>query len=116
MITRTWHGIVPTTKKDNYLDYLLRTGLHDYSGTKGNLGLQVLRKVEGDITHFLLITFWDSTDSIKVFAGEQYEKARYYPEDADYLLEMEPFVQHYEVMEMRSSSPDKGPLKLPVNG
>ena len=39
----------------------------------------------------------ESHEAIRAFAGEDLEKARYYPEDADYLLELEPTVTHYEV-------------------
>lgn len=35
---------------------------------------------------------------IRRFAGEDYEKARYYPEHRKFLLELEPFVEHYEVI------------------
>ncbi|ELR70349.1 hypothetical protein C900_04034 [Fulvivirga imtechensis AK7] len=99
MIARTWHGIVPISKKEAYYQYLQKTGLQDYSSIKGHLGLQVLQRDEQDVTHFFLITFWDSYESIKRFAGEQYEKARYYPEDHNFLLELEPMVQHFEVLE-----------------
>ena len=98
MIARTWHGRVPTGKADAYHAYLLRTGLNDYASTPGNRGVQVLRRTEGEITHFLLITLWDSLDAIRAFAGPDYERARYYPEDDDYLLEREPTVTHYEVL------------------
>jgi heme-degrading monooxygenase HmoA len=98
MIARTWHGRVPAAKADTYHEYLLRTGVADYAGTSGNRGVYVLRRVEGEIAHFLLITYWDSVDAIKRFAGEDYERARYYPEDDDFLLEREPFVTHYEVL------------------
>ena len=53
---------------------------------------------EGDITHFITLTFWDSLESIKGFAGEDVEVAKYYPEDKDFLLEFEPNVVHYEVV------------------
>jgi hypothetical protein len=33
----------------------------------------------GDNVEFLTMTFWSSIDAIKKFAGEGYEKARYYP-------------------------------------
>lgn len=99
MIARTWHGAVPTTKADAYWDYLNLTGLPDYRATPGNKGVTVLRRTEGDVTHFLLITFWESVEAIKAFAGEDYEKAKYYPEDEAFLLEKEPNVTHYEVME-----------------
>jgi len=48
--------------------------------------------------HFPLLTLWDSLESIKAFAGADVERARYYPEDEAYLLELEPTVTHYEVL------------------
>ncbi len=98
MIARVWHGRVPTHRADAYYDYLCRTGLADYAGTPGNRGVQVLRRAEGAVTHFLLTTFWDSLDAIRAFAGPDAERARYYPEDDAYLLEREPRVTHYEVL------------------
>jgi hypothetical protein len=41
----------------------------------------VLRQPQGDTAHFLLLTLWDSWDAIRAFAGEDIEKAKYYPED-----------------------------------
>lgn len=99
MIGRTWHGIVPASKADAYHDYLNKTGIPEYKATPGNRGVFVLRRVEGDIAHFLLLTLWESLKAIKAFAGEDYEKAKYYPEDEAFLLELEPFVTHYEVLE-----------------
>jgi heme-degrading monooxygenase HmoA len=84
---------------DAYYAYLLSTGLMDYRETPGNLGVQVFRRREGDVVHYLLTTLWDSWDSIRSFAGEDVERARYYPEDTRYLLELEPTVAHFEVLE-----------------
>jgi len=36
-------------------------------------------------------------DAVKRFAGAEVDKARYYPEDREFLLEFEPTVIHYEV-------------------
>lgn len=99
MIGRTWHGIVPASKADAYHDYLNKTGIPEYKATPGNRGVFVLRRVEGDVAHFLLLTLWESLEAIKAFAGEDYEKAKYYPEDEAFLLELEPFVTHYEVLD-----------------
>lgn len=44
------------------------------------------------------MTFWESLDAIRGFAGDDLEKAKYYPEDAEFLLEYEPRVVHYEVV------------------
>ena len=97
-IARTWHGRVPTAKAEAYHAYLTTTGFADYTATPGNLGLLALRRVEGDVTHFELTTLWESIEAIRRFAGEDYERARYYPEDDDFLLEKEPFVVHHEVL------------------
>ncbi|HVE79530.1 MAG TPA: hypothetical protein VNA89_11735 [Gemmatimonadaceae bacterium] len=98
LIARAWHGRVPAAQADAYYDYLLRTGIPDYRASPGNRGLWVFRRVEGDVCHYLLTTLWESVDAVKRFAGEDYERARYYPEDDDYLLEREPHVTHYEVL------------------
>ena len=96
MIARIWHGITPASKADEYVEFLHQSGVRDYQATEGNRGVHLLRRIEGDQAHFLLLTFWDSVESIKRFAGEDYEKARYYPEDEGYLLEFEETVTHYE--------------------
>jgi heme-degrading monooxygenase HmoA len=98
MIARIWHGVTPAAKADEYLDFLNRSGVPDYQRTPGNRGVYVLRRLEGDRAHFLTLTFWDSLKAIEGFAEEDVEKAKYYPEDKDFLLEFEPKVVHYDVL------------------
>ena len=98
MIARTWHGITEASIADEYLDYLNKTGVPEYRLTQGNLGVYVLRRIDGNKAHFLLLTLWESEDAIRSFAGTNMEKAKYYPEDAHYLLELEPNVTHYDVL------------------
>lgn len=98
MIARNWHGRVPAAQADAYLAYLLRTGIPDYQRTPGNRGVFVFRRIEGGEAHFLLTSLWESLDAIRAFAGDDLERARYYPEDTAYLLELEPKVTHYEVL------------------
>src|SRR5262245_29817122 len=98
MIARTWHGVTDAAKADEYFDYLKQTGVPDYKKTEGNRGVYLLRRVEGDVAHFLFLTFWESEEAIKRFAGADIEKAKYYPEDEKFLLELEPTVTHYEVL------------------
>ena len=97
MIARAWHGVVPLQKADEYTEYLNKTGVPDYQNTPGNRGVYVLCRPEGGRMHYLLLTLWDSIDAIKRFAGEDYEQARYYPEDEHFLLELEYYVTHYDV-------------------
>lgn len=98
MIARTWHGITPAAKADEYFEYLQRTGVAEYQTTPGNRGVYILRRIEQDKAHFLLLTFWDSMAAIQQFAGTDIDQAKYYPEDTQYLLELEPTVTHYEVL------------------
>jgi heme-degrading monooxygenase HmoA len=98
MIARIWHGVTPGSKAEQYLAYLNETGIPDYRATEGNQGVYVLRRIEESRAHFLLLTLWESLDAIKQFAGPDFEKARYYPEDDEYLLERELTVDHYEVV------------------
>jgi heme-degrading monooxygenase HmoA len=98
MIARTWHGVTPASKAEEYLGYLQETGVAELRATEGNRGVYVLRRIEGDQAHFLLISLWESLEAISRFAGQDVEIARYYPRDAEFLVELEPGVTHYEVL------------------
>jgi heme-degrading monooxygenase HmoA len=98
MIARTWHGIVPREKAAAYHAFLLRQAVPDYRTISGNRGVYVLRRLEGAEVHFLLVSLWDSLGAIEAFAGADVERARYYPEDPAFLVELEPTATHYEVL------------------
>ena len=101
MITRIWHGRTRTEDADIYRQYVIETGIKDYKSVKGNLGAQIWQKQEGVVTHIWTVTWWDSYESIKLFAGEDFEKARYYEEDKKFLLEFEPDVIHCETYDFK---------------
>jgi heme-degrading monooxygenase HmoA len=98
MIARIWHGRTAAEKADGYYEYLNETGIPGYREIEGNRGVTVLRRIEGETAHFLILSLWESKEVIMKFAGAEIEKARYYPEDEAYLLELEPSVAHYEVL------------------
>ncbi|MEM1217763.1 MAG: antibiotic biosynthesis monooxygenase [Bacteroidota bacterium] len=97
MIARIWHGTTTTSDYEVYTSFMREVAIPDYQKTPGFVKLSFLRRIEGDIAHFTLITYWESLDVIKNFAGEDYEKAKYYLQDTDYLLAFEPKVVHHEV-------------------
>jgi len=99
MIARIWRGTVRESDKDLYYDYLQNTGLKEYAETPGNRGVHTLRRVFNGKCEFFLLTLWESWDAIRAFAGEDYEKAVYYPEDEKFLLDRGPTVEHFEVIE-----------------
>ncbi len=100
MIARVWHGVVPVEKSRGYGEYLAASdrGVRDYQRLPGNRGVCLLRRVEGELAHFLLISLWDSREAIEAYAGPDIEKARYFPYDWECLVDPEPRVKHYEVM------------------
>jgi heme-degrading monooxygenase HmoA len=98
MIARMWHGRVPTGKTRAYREFLNRRAIPDYQAVQGNLSVHILERQAGEITHFITLTFWENMDAIRGFAGEDVERAKYYPEDQDFLIEFEPTVVHYEVV------------------
>lgn len=99
MIARVWHGVVPKEKAVAYLDLMKRVALPDYRRIPGNKTALVLQQPDGDFVHFITLTLWDSMDAVRAFAGEPVERAKYYGFDADYLVELEPTVRHYEVFD-----------------
>ncbi len=98
MIARIWHGRTPAEKADDYLEYVKRTGIEEYRSVAGNRGQYILRKIDGDVADFTVLSFWESMDAVRAFAGSEPEKPVYYPEDEEYLLELEDEVAHYDVV------------------
>jgi heme-degrading monooxygenase HmoA len=98
MIARIWRGRTLSSQADEYFEYLKKTGLKDSRSTNGNQGVYILRRIKDGEAEFLFLSLWESLEAIKRFAGNDHEKARYYPADKDFLLEMEPTVSHYEIL------------------
>lgn len=98
MIARVWHGITTEALADEYQVYILATGFPGLKSTPGNLGVMIFRRTENGKVHFVLTSFWESFDAISKFAGADIEKAKYYPADEKYLVELEPKVVHYEIV------------------
>jgi heme-degrading monooxygenase HmoA len=98
VIARVWHGRTSVTKADEYYEYLKEAGIKKIEAIPGNLGVQVFRGTDGKVTDFTVISYWESLDAIRKFAGNDIEKTHSLPKDPEYLLEIEPKVKHYEVL------------------
>jgi heme-degrading monooxygenase HmoA/uncharacterized damage-inducible protein DinB len=98
MIARSWDGLTKAEQADEYTDYIRRTGVKDLEATTGNRGVYVLRRREGDVARFRVLSLWESMDGIRRFAGPEPERARYYPEDQRFLEALDPHVAHFEVV------------------
>jgi hypothetical protein len=99
MIARRWHGRVPAAKAEEYLQLTRDVGLADYRRTQGHVDSWCFHRADGDVVHVETLSLWKDLDSIRAFAGDQLTKAKYYDFDPDFLLELEPEVVHFEVIE-----------------
>jgi heme-degrading monooxygenase HmoA len=97
MIARIWRGAVRAEDADTYADYIRETGIREYAATPGNLGAHLLYRIDGDRAEVLTISFWESLDVVRGFAGDDIERAVFYPEDDRYLVERDLTAKHYVV-------------------
>ena len=102
MIARIWKGAVRNRDSDSYVEYMQRTGVAEYTATEGNLGVWLLRRDVGELTEIVMFTLWESLDAIRRFAGDEYERTRFYPEDDRFLVERDLVVSHYTVAANRT--------------
>ena len=104
MIARLWRGWTAPEDADAYVDYLNRTGIPAYLGTPGNRGAWILRRQVDERVEFVTLSFWDSMDAVRAFAGDDPERAVFYPEDERFLVDREFTVHHFELFgDVRSS-------------
>ena len=96
-ILREWRGVLRRELADEYVAYIRDTGLAEYRATPGNLGaLIAVRGLDDERAEVITLSWWPSMDAIRGFAGDDVERAVYYPEDDRYLLTRPEKVQHYE--------------------
>ena len=99
VIARTWRGWTRADEADAYVEYLQRTGIPEYRATEGNRAAYILRRNVGERTEFVTLTLWESLDAVRGFAGDDVERAVFYPEDDRFLVDRETTVAHFEVIE-----------------
>jgi heme-degrading monooxygenase HmoA len=95
MVARTWRGWTRREDADAYVEYIEQTGMAAYRATPGNRGAWILRRDDGGRTEFVTLSFWDSLETIRGFAGDDVDRAVFYPEDDRFLIEREETVSHW---------------------
>lgn len=97
MIVRTWAGRTALEDGDAYERFMIECAAPDYASVEGLKKLYFTRRDEGDVAHFLLITIWESMAAVEAFAGADASKAKYYPEDDQYLLEKDAHARNHRL-------------------
>lgn len=96
-ILRTWRGKTRITDGDAYERFMIERAAPDYQSIDGLLRLFFTRQDDGEYSHFLLVTLWRDLDAVQAFAGADATRAKYYPEDARYLIDPGPGANNWRI-------------------
>jgi heme-degrading monooxygenase HmoA len=96
MIARLWRGLAGSpASADAYQKHVTTNVLPALRGIDGHCGARVLRHDQ----EFIVVTFWESMDAIRKFAGADAERAVVEPEAQAVLTEYDRRARHYEVVQ-----------------
>jgi len=99
MISRHWKGIAKPGKADSYIEHLRTDTFPKLSKINGFISASILKRTVEQGTEFLIITVWESIESIKRFAGAKADVA-VVPESVQaMMIEYDRTVSHYEIVE-----------------
>jgi heme-degrading monooxygenase HmoA len=97
-IARVWEGRTTLAKADGFEKYLNQALVPQISSARGNVGMQILRRPTTDAVEFIVITYWDSRESIKKIMGEDIERSVPLPREGEFLIAPVTTVRHYQVV------------------
>ncbi|WP_375459583.1 antibiotic biosynthesis monooxygenase family protein [uncultured Enterovirga sp.] len=100
MIARIWRGWARSeADAELYAAFLRATFLPAAARLAGFRGGHVLRRATtGGEIEFTTVTRFESIDAVKLFAGEDYERANVAPRARELLARFEPRCAHHEVV------------------
>ncbi len=97
MIARIWKGWTLPGNADSYENFLNEIVFPGLRKIKGYRGGSVFRKDTNEESEFIITNYFDNLNSVKIFAGNNYEIPVFEPEARVLLSKVEPLVKHYEV-------------------
>jgi heme-degrading monooxygenase HmoA len=98
MIARLWHGWTKAEKADQYATLLQSEILPAIHRVPGYLGSYLLRRTVPDGVEFVTLTFFESWEAVRTFAGSDPEQAVVPPSARALLLRFDQRSVHYEVL------------------
>jgi heme-degrading monooxygenase HmoA len=99
MVSRIWHGYTTFENADEYEKLLkeeIFTGIKGRN-IKGYKGIQLLRRNLDEETEFITLMWFDSLDSVREFAGKDYENAVVPEKARKILVRFDNEAQHYDL-------------------
>jgi heme-degrading monooxygenase HmoA len=99
MISRIWHGWTAPFNADAY-EALLKEEIFvaiERKGIEGFRGIQLFRRGMENEVEFVTVMWFDSLESVRIFAGEDYEQAVVPSKAQGLLMRYDKRSQHYTV-------------------
>ena len=110
MIARIWRGATAAADADAYVDYVRETGAKASRDTSGNKGFSILRRPLGAAVEVLTVSLWESLDAVRAFAGDDVNRAFFFPEHDRYLVERDATVSHFEADDLGTGPVESGEI------
>jgi heme-degrading monooxygenase HmoA len=99
MISRHWKGIAKPGEAESYIKHLRCDTFPKIAKIDGFISASILKRPVSQGTEFLIITIWESIESIERFAGARAEVAVVPEVVQAMMVEYDRTVSHYEVVE-----------------
>jgi hypothetical protein len=97
MIARHWRGWTEIHNADAYESFLKARVLPELKRIAGYRGGYILRSEGAAEVEFVVVNLFDSIESVRGFAGDDYATPVFEPEARLLLSRIEPIARHYEV-------------------
>ncbi|WP_139135220.1 antibiotic biosynthesis monooxygenase family protein [Roseivirga sp. 4D4] len=98
MISRQWKCILKEDAQDQYINFLNHVVFKNARALPGFVHADILKRRTPDGLEFLVITLWESLESIEAFAGKDISKAMVPEEAQRMMVSFDKTVEHFEVL------------------
>jgi heme-degrading monooxygenase HmoA len=97
MIARIWKARATPERVREYADYLKSTVVPELSAIHGYQGVTLLQRDQNGAVEVTVITWWESLEVVRAFAGEAIETAVVHDSAARMLIDFDRRVEHHQV-------------------
>lgn len=100
-IVRIWRGVTLATSAGQYLEYVNKIVIPACQAAEGNEGMYIMKELQGELAHFLLLSFWASDDALVNFTGAascECDVVNLSPEEKSLLVAFESIARRYKIV------------------
>src|SRR5262245_27972887 len=98
MIARIWKARATPERAAEYAIYLKTTVMPELAAIHGYQGVTLLQRERDGAVDVIVMTWWESLESIRAFAGDAVETAVVHDTAARMLLDFDREVVHHQVV------------------